>query len=158
MCGLRKFVSLITFYVLRGTTYSGLVSISDALTLFFGLSANVLAIGTILVARRSYASVFQGTWCFLSNPRDRQWKLMYITSQETSNIKMCTMYQLAKTTYFWKRYIWRDGVLAMSIEADASWAFFNPFNRGLYMGWSFAGALAHCFPGKNVLSIFSVCR
>lgn len=72
MCGLRKCVSLITFHVLHGTTYSGLVSISDALTLFFGLSANVLAIVTILVTRRSYASASQGTWCFLSNPRDRQ--------------------------------------------------------------------------------------
>ena len=76
MCGLRKCVSLITLHVLHDMTYSGLVSISDALTLFFGLSANVLAIITILVTRRSYASVFQGTWCFLSNPRDRQWKLM----------------------------------------------------------------------------------
>jgi hypothetical protein len=72
MCGLRKCVSLITLHVLHDMTYSGLVSISDALTLFFGLSANVLAIVTILVTRRSYASVFQGTWCFLSNPRDRQ--------------------------------------------------------------------------------------
>ena len=61
MCGLQKCVSLITFHVLQGTTYFGLVSISDALTLFFGLSANVLAIFTILVTRRSYASVFQGT-------------------------------------------------------------------------------------------------